>query len=71
MVYTVSYKMHQASKVRKISVPAKSKWEAFDKASFEIIPDKEDGYPYSVWVSSVTYQNGNYKLFNTFEGKPI
>ena len=71
MVYTVSYKMHEASEVRKISVTAQNKWEAYDKASWEIIPDKEDGYPYSVWVSAVTYQNGKYKQFNTFEGKPI
>ncbi|MBQ3423377.1 MAG: hypothetical protein IJH34_17360 [Romboutsia sp.] len=68
--YTVNYKMYDADEVHKISFLAKDKYDAYDKATFELIPEKEGHFPYSSWVSSVTYQNGNCKLFNTWEGLP-
>lgn len=68
--YTVEYKMHSADKVREISLLARTKEDAWDRATFEDIPAKEGSCPYSSWVYSVTYQNGNYHRFNTFEGNP-
>lgn len=55
---------------RGIDVIAKNKADAYDKAVYEMIPQIEGELPYSAWVASVTYQNGNYKRFNTFEGNP-
>ena len=68
MVYTVKYRMYQWTEEKSISVIAKSKADAYDKAMYEVIPDIEAFSPYSVWVYSVTYQNGNYRRFNTCEG---
>lgn len=53
-----------------IMVPARNKVEAYDKAVYEIIPEKEGVIPYSAWVVSVTYNNGNYRIFNTSSGNP-
>lgn len=53
-----------------IDVIASSKAEAYDVAVYEAIPKQYGELPYSAWVESVTYNNGNYKRFNTFEGKP-
>ena len=67
--YTIEYREHSAGKVQSVSILAKNKMEAYDKFCDEI--EKVLGsYPYSAWVSSVTYQNGNYRVFNNFEGKP-
>lgn len=66
--YTVEYKLHSADKVRFICVPASNKADAYDKATYEAIPEKEGYTPYSSWVSAVTYNNGNYRTFNNFEG---
>ena len=55
---------------KKVCVAASSKADAYDKAVFEVIPAKEGKCPFSAWVASVTYQNGNYKEFNTFSGNP-
>ena len=68
--YTVEYKMYAADKVHFVDLLAKDKADAWDKATYEVIPAKEGGRPYSSWVASVTYQNGNYRHFNTFEGNP-
>ena len=68
--YTVKYKMWQSGEVKQISLLAKTKVDAYDKATYEEIPAMEGSSPYSAWVSSVTYQNGNYHRFNTFEGNP-
>ena len=70
-VYTVEYKMHSAAEVKSCTVIANSKEEAYEQATYYDIPifiEKE--HPYSTWVTSVTYQNGNYRRFNTHEGKP-
>lgn len=68
--YYVKYRLYSADKVRGIQVPANNKWEAYDKATFEMIPAKEGEHPYSSWVTSVTYNNGNCHRFNTSEGNP-
>lgn len=69
--YTVAYKMFfPTDKVDEIVVLANNKENAWEKAQFEEIPKKECCPPYSAWVEGVTYNNGNYKRFNTFEGKP-
>ena len=66
--YCVHYRMHSAAQENAIFVLAANKAEAYDKAAFEAIPQKEGEHPYSVWVVSVTYNNGNYHRFNTCEG---
>ena len=70
MVYGVAYKMYDVASEKKVYVPANSKAEAYDKATYDVIPFIEGSTPYSSWVENVTYQNGKYKTFNTFEGKP-
>lgn len=69
-VYTVSYLEYQGSKESYICVLAPSKADAYDKAVYEEIPRLIGSQPYAAWVSSVTYNNGNYKEFNTFPGNP-
>ena len=68
--HSVHYKMHSADRERLIDVVAGNKEDAWDLAVYERIPEKEGSLPYSAWVASVTYNNGKYKTFNTFEGKP-
>ena len=68
--YTVEYKMHEAAEVKRCYVIASNKEEAYYKAVYEEIPFAEDEIPYSAWVVSVTYNNGNCKRFKTFEGLP-
>lgn len=70
MAYYVKYRIHSAAEEKGICIAAANKVEAYDKAVYEEIPKIEGSLPYSAWVSSVTYANGNYKKFNTFEGKP-
>ena len=67
--FTVEYKLYKADETRRIYLGAQSKADAYERAVFEEIPKKDGEMPYSAWVASVTYQNGNYKRFNTFEGK--
>ena len=69
--YTVEYKMFFAGNVNNISFLARNKEEAYEKAVYTYSPEKHGTLPYSAWVTSVTFQNGNYKAFNTFEGKPL
>ena len=68
--YCINYKMYNADEVKSIQVLAENKEDAYDKAFYEIIPQSDGEIPYSAWVYSVTYKNGNCKIFNTFEGKP-
>ena len=68
--YHVKYRLHGIwEEERGIDVIAASAAEAYDKAFYEIIPNTEGKLPYSAWVYSVTYQNGNYRLLNNIEGK--
>ena len=69
--YCVEYKMWGAfAPTKQVTVLASSKADAYNKAVFEKIPQEEGMQCYSAWVRSVTYQNGNHQMFNTFEGKP-
>lgn len=69
--YTVHYLMTRFGDERSISFLAYNKYDAYDKATFELIPEKEGSLAYATWVASVTYANGNYKEFNTFCGNPF
>lgn len=66
--YYVEYRIGQ--EVKGIDVLAKNKFDAYDKAVYELIPKREGEMPYAAWVCSVTYNNGNYRRFNTCEGLP-
>lgn len=68
--YNVRYKMEPWETERSIDVIASNKFEAYDKAAYEVISYKEGRNPYSAWVASVTYNNGRYHRFDTFEGLP-
>lgn len=67
--YYIQFRLY-GHDVQGIDVVARNKAEAHDKAVYEIIPAKYGETPYSAWVHSVTYSNGNYKTFNNFEGNP-
>ena len=69
--YYVKYILWKNDKEKGIEVPAKDKYDAYDKAVYKLIPEKEGESPYAAYVESVTYNNGNYKVFNTFIGKPF
>ena len=66
--FYVMYRVGQ--EVKGIGLLAKNKVDAYDKAVYEEIPKLEGELPYSAWVVSVTYQNGNVHYFNTCEGLP-
>ena len=67
--YTIEYQMTDCSEVRSTTVEANSKEEAYFKAD-DLFMDVLPYTPYAAWVAGVTYQNGNYKRFNTFAGNP-
>lgn len=68
--YTVEYTLTHRAGIQTIDVKANNKEDAYDTAVFDDIPEKEGTYPYSAWVSSVTYNNGKVRYFNTCEGMP-
>lgn len=69
--YYVKYRMHQFGEVKGVDFLARTKSDAYDKAVYEIIPTQNDGrMPYSAWVYSVTYNNGNHRVFDTDESRP-
>lgn len=68
--YTVEFKLHSGGEVHRVSFLAENKADAYDKAVYKEIPNATGEYPYSAWVKSVTYNNGKYRTFNTFEGMP-
>ena len=68
--YFVEYKMYNADRIHGIQTPAENKIDAYEKAVYDLIPKKEGGIQSSAWVSSVTYSNGRYREFRTFEGNP-
>lgn len=71
MVYHINYRMKDGEPIKFIDVVAKSKQNAYNKATAEAIPTAENGKkPLSAWVVSCTCQNGNYRRFNTTESKP-
>lgn len=67
--YTIKYKMTAAENERFVCVLADNKAEAW-LVGKDAIRAKEHAFPRSLWVHGVTYQNGNYKKFNTGEKKP-
>lgn len=67
--YTVAYTMQAYAVEKHISFLAANRFDAYDRAAYELIPEAEGGNPYAVWVHSVTYNNGREHVFNTFEGK--
>lgn len=72
MRYNIEYVLDSlASPVKQVNIEAKNKWDAYDLAVYEKIPEIEGSTPYSAWVASVTYKNGTIKQFNTFDGKPV
>ena len=72
MTYTVEYLMDSAaSNIKYMPVVARNKFDAYDKAVYELIPAMVGYTPYAAWVASVTYNNGNYKAFNTSAGNPV
>lgn len=69
--YTVAYKLYECDNVRTVSFRCDNKANAYDRAVYEWIPYICEGeHPYSAWVESVKYDNGNVRKFNTFEGMP-
>ena len=68
--YTVEFKLHMGGEIHHICLLAKNKVDAWDRAVYEEIPRLTGEHPYSAWVYSVTYQNGNSHRFNTHEGMP-
>ena len=62
--YTIHYQLSEHGQIKEISFLAKNKLDAYDKAVYEIIPEMEKEPPFYAYVYSVTYQNGNYKIFN-------
>lgn len=63
--YYVKYQLNGYWDIeRGIDFLAKNKEDAYEKAVFELIPKKEGRHPYSAWVHSVTYNNGNVRYFN-------
>lgn len=68
--YYVKYTMGKNCEERGIAVLAYNIEDAYDKAVFDEIPKVQGTTPYSAWVHSVTYQNGNVKYFNTCDADP-
>lgn len=68
--YCVHYIMSKTGDEKQIAFLAKNKVDAYDKAVYELIPEITGEPPYAAWVQSVTYNNGNYRAFNTCAGKP-
>ena len=66
--YTVKWREYDCADVRTVVVIANNKADAYDKATYEEIPKICGSIPYSSWVEGVTYNNGNYRYFNTCEG---
>ena len=67
--YTVIYRL-SGHDTKKVSLLAKNKSDAYDKAVYEIIHELEGELPYAAWVDNVTFSNGNVHYFNTHEGNP-
>lgn len=68
--YSVTYKMYKEDNYKYVSLLARNKADAYDRAVYQVIPKYRGEMPYSAWVTSVTYQNGNCHYFNTCEGNP-
>ena len=67
--YTIYYRPYNGSQIKFADVVARNKEQAYYRG-LDKVEEVEGETPYSVWVYAVTYNNGNYKRFNTFEGMP-
>lgn len=65
--YTVYYRMYKHGEAKSAVALAKNKADAYYKV-IDAIEKVQGSSPYSAWVYSVTYKNGNYRRFNTCEG---
>lgn len=66
--YYIKYLLHGwFSEEKGISVVAKSKADAFDIA-LEMINIKEGRYPFGAYVHSVTFKNGDHRMFSNTYG---
>ena len=62
--YHVVYMMQPWEMLDKgVDVAARNKFVALEKATYELIPNIENAYPYAAHVESVTYSNGNHRVF--------
>ena len=68
--YIVEYRMYLSDQVKNVKVIAKNKEDAYDHATYDLIPEKEGSIPYAAWVRSMICKNGDEKFFNTHEGMP-
>lgn len=68
MKYTVKYKKWSSSEEAEVVVEAASKGDAYDLATYDVIPKLIGEVPYSSWVDSVTYKTGRIHYFKTCEG---
>ena len=66
--YKVAYRMTQYGEEKEAEVIAKNKAEAYEWATYEIIPSIEGTLPYSSWVVAVQMENNKVHTFNTCEG---
>ena len=66
--YHIAYRLYKNGDVEHIDVVSGHRGDAYIDACFEAIPQKDGKVPYSAWVESVTYANGNCHRFNTSEG---
>ena len=62
--YTIHYYLSSGGEGKEITFLAKNRFDAYDKAVYEIIPEMEKQPPYYAYVYSVKYQNGKQKIFN-------
>lgn len=68
--YRIEYLAYECAEIKAVIVYASNKEEAYEKAYYEAIPAREGGIVYAAWVESVRMNNGKFKRFNTFAGKP-
>ena len=65
--YCVQYLLSQFGEQKEIHVSAKTRPDAYEKAVYEEIPRVEGESPYSAWVYSVSYKNGNTRVLKPDE----
>lgn len=67
-LYVVEYRLYENSDVQKVRVIARDKRTAYDKATYEVILEKEGRIPHNSWVHAIQYNNGNYRVINKSAG---
>ena len=64
--YLVSYRMYKFDTEKSIEVVANSRREAEIKGEFEIIPEIEGEYAYSVWATAYITKSGKVHEFANY-----